>query len=106
MSKYLFEACYTADGVKGLLRDGGSGRRAAIEAMLSGLGGKLDCLYYALGDVDVYLIADLPDNSSAAAVALAVNQSGAATTKTVALMTVEDVDKATKKTVSYRPPGR
>ncbi|MEP6656156.1 MAG: GYD domain-containing protein [Betaproteobacteria bacterium] len=106
MSKYLFEACYTAEGVKGLLRDGGSGRRTAIEAMLKGVGGKLECLYFALGDVDVYLIADLPDNLSAAAVALAVNQGGGATTKTVALMSVEDVDQAAKKTVAYRAPGR
>ena len=73
--------------------------------MLGGLGGKIDDMYFAFGDVDVYLIADLPDNVSAAAVALAVNHSGGATVKTVVLMTLDEVDKACHKTVSYRPPA-
>jgi uncharacterized protein with GYD domain len=104
MAKYLFEASYTVEGTKGLLHEGGTGRRAAIEKMLGGLGGKIIDIYFAFGDVDVYVIADLPDNVAAAAVALAVNHSGAATTKTVVLMTLDEVDKACHKTVSYRPP--
>ena len=105
MPTYLFEAKYTTEGTKGLLHEGGSGRRAAIEKMLHGLGGKIIDMYYAFGDVDVYLIADLPDNVTAGAVALAVNHSGAATTKTVVLMTLDEVDKACHKTVAYRPPA-
>jgi len=105
MSKYLFEARYTTEGAKGLLHEGGTGRRAAIEKMVRSLGGEIVDIYYAFGDVDVYVIADLPDNVSAAAVALAVNHSGGATTKTVVLMTLDEVDKACHKTVSYRPPA-
>ena len=105
MAKYLFEARYTVEGTKGLLYEGGTARRAAIEKMLGGLGGKIVDIYFAFGDVDVYVIADLPDNVSAAAVALAVNHSGGATTKTVVLMTLDEVDKACHKTVSYRPPA-
>jgi len=106
MAKYLFEGHYNAEGAKGLAREGGSTRRAAVAKMTEGMGGKLEAFYYAFGDVDVYVIVDLPDNVSAAAFALAVNQSGAVTGKTVALLSPEDMDKAGKKSVEYRPPGR
>jgi uncharacterized protein with GYD domain len=106
MAKYLFEARYTVEGVKGLVREGGSGRRAAVAAMAEGLGGKLESFYFAFGDVDAYVVVDVPDSISAAAAALAVNQAGAASVKTVVLISPEDVDKASKKVVDYRPPGR
>lgn len=106
VAKYLFEAKYTTEGAKGLAREGGSGRRAAVSKMLEGLGGKVEAFYYAFGGVDAYLIVDLPDNVTAAAVALAVDQSGAVTVNTVVLMTPEDMDKAGKKSVDYRAPGR
>ena len=105
MAKYLFEAKYTVDGTKGVLHEGGTGRRAAIEKMVRGLGGKIDDMYYAFGDVDVYVIVDLPDNVSAAAAALAVNHGGGATVKTVVLMMQAEVDAACKKTVAYRAPA-
>lgn len=106
MAKYLFEAHYTAAGAKGVAQEGGSGRRAAIAKMTESMGGKLEAFYYAFGDVDAYVIADLPDSVAAAAVALAVNQGGGATVKTVVLIPAEDMDKAGKKAVDYRPPGR
>jgi uncharacterized protein with GYD domain len=105
MGKYMFQARYTSEGAKGLMADGGSGRRAAVEKAIAGVGGKLEAFYFALGEVDAYVIAEFPDNATAAAVALAVNQSGRASTQTTALMTVEEFDKATKKAVAYRPPG-
>lgn len=106
MAKFLFEAHYTAEGAKGIIKDGGSGRRAAIEQAVKGLGGKLEAFYFAFGSVDAYVIVDLPDNVTAAAMAFAVSQSGLATTKTVVLLTMEETDAATKKSVSYRGPGR
>ena len=106
MPKYLFEASYTQEGTKGILKEGASGRRAAVEKAIAGLGGKLEAFYFAFGSSDAYVIADLPDNATAAAMALAVGQSGLASTKTVVLLTVEEADAATKKTVAYRGPGR
>jgi len=106
MPKYLFEASYTPEGTKGILKEGASGRRAAVEKAIAGLGGKLEAFYFAFGSSDAYVIADLPDNATAAAMALAVGQSGLASTKTVVLLTVEEADAATKKTVAYRGPGR
>jgi uncharacterized protein with GYD domain len=106
MAKYLLEAHYTSEGAKGLAREGGSARRAAVAKMAEGLGGKLESFYFAFGEVDAYVIVDAPDSVTAAAVALAVNQSGAVAVKTVVLISPEDMDKASKKSVEYRPPGR
>jgi uncharacterized protein with GYD domain len=105
MPKYLIEAHYTAAGAKGVAHEGGTGRRSAISKMVEALGGKLETFYYAFGDVDAYVILDVPDSITAAALALAVNQGGGATTKTVVLFTPEEMDKAGKIAVNYRPPG-
>jgi uncharacterized protein with GYD domain len=106
MPKYLFHANYTNEGIKGVLKEGGTGRRAAIENLGQSVGGKLEAFYFAFGETDAYVIVDLPDNASAAAVALTVNASGAASVRTTVLMTPEEVDAATKKSPAYRPPGQ
>jgi uncharacterized protein with GYD domain len=106
MPKYLIQGSYVGEGLKGLLKEGGSNRRAAVEAVIKGMGGTLESFYYAFGEDDVLGIADFPDNATAAAFSLAVNASGAITVKTTVLMTPEEVDEATKKTVDFRPPGQ
>ena len=106
MPKYLAHASYTVEGLKGLLKDGGSKRREVVEQLTKGLGGTLEAFYYAFGDDDVFAIFDLPDNVSAMAVSMAINASGGATVKTTVLISPEEVDQATKKTVDYRPPGQ
>ena len=106
MPKYLAHASYTVEGLKGLLKDGGTKRREVIEQLAKGLGGTLEAFYYAFGDDDVFAILDFPDNVSAMAVSMAINASGGATVKTTVLITPEEVDQATKKTVDYRPPGQ
>ena len=106
MPKYLVQASYTNEGTKGLLRDGGSKRRAAVEGMMKELGGKVEAFYYAFGDTDAFIIIDGPDNITAAAVSMSVNASGAVRTRITALLTPEEIDQATKKTVGYRAPGQ
>ncbi len=106
MPKYLVQANYIGDGVKGLLKEGGSSRRAAVEKLFKSAGGTLEAFYYAFGETDVYVIADMPDNVSMAAVALMVAASGIINLKTTVLMTPEELDKAAKKTPDYRPPGK
>jgi uncharacterized protein with GYD domain len=105
MPKFLLKASYTSEGIQGLLREGGTGRRSAIEQLAQGLGGNLEAFYYALGEDDVYVIADFPDNVTAVAVSAAVNAAGAVQLTTIPLVTPEEVDEATKKSVDYRPPG-
>jgi uncharacterized protein with GYD domain len=106
MSKFLVTASYTADGVKGLMQEGGSKRRAAATAAIESVGGSLDCFYYAFGADDVVGIVDFPDDASATAVSLMINSTGAVNLSLTPLMTVEDVDAAAAKTASYRAPGR
>jgi uncharacterized protein with GYD domain len=106
MPKYLISASYSAEGLRGLQRDKASGRRTAVNTAIEGVGGRVEALYYALGEDDAYIIADLPDNVSAAALGIAVSAAGLARTRTTALMTVEEVDRALEKTVNYRAPGR
>ena len=105
MPKYLFQVSYNAGGAKGLLSEGGTSRRATIEQTVKGLGGTLESFHFAFGDVDVFAIADLPDEVAATAVALVINSAGAATVKTTVLISPETVDAATKKQVDYRPAG-
>jgi uncharacterized protein with GYD domain len=106
MPKYLFQANYVGEGVKGLLKEGGAGRRAAVETLAKSVGGTVEAFYFAFGETDAYVLVDLPDNASAAAVALTVGASGLAKVKTTVLMTVDELDAATKKTPAYRAPGQ
>jgi uncharacterized protein with GYD domain len=108
MAKYLIEASYSHEGLKGLLKDGGSGRKAAIETAVKALGGRLESIYYAFGTADVYVMVEAPDNVTVAAFALAVGATGAvAHLKTIVLLTTDEVDQAAKKAAgaSYRAPG-
>jgi uncharacterized protein with GYD domain len=106
MPKYLLLASYTSEGTKGLLKDGGSKRRAAASTLIESLGGKIDCFYYAFGETDVVAIVDLPDSASAAAASLAINATGAVTGRVTVLLTPEEIDQAARKSVTYTPPGR
>ena len=106
MSKYLFIGRYTTEGARGVLKEGGTGRRGAILDLMASVGGKLEGYYFAFGDDDVYILADLPSPAAAAAASLAVAASGAAGLRTVVLVTPEDVDTATKLKTNYRGPYR
>src|SRR5215216_3954811 len=105
MPKYLIQASYTLEGVKGVQTAGGTSRRDAVAKVAESVGGQLDSFYFAFGDHDVYTVVDLPDNESATAVALTVNASGAVKVRTTVLVTPEEVDAAAKRSVDYRPPG-
>lgn len=105
MAKYLYKASYTPEGTRGLLKEGGSSRKAMVTKMLQEMGGKLEAFYFAVGETDVYAIVDVPDAITAAAASLAINASGTVRIQTVVLMTPEDIDQASKKSIAYRPPG-
>ena len=105
MPKFLIKASYNADGARGLLKEGGTARRALVEKLVQGLGGKVEAFYFAYGEADAYVITDLPDAAAGIAVSLAVNASGAVRLATIPLITPEEIDAASKKVVAYRAPG-
>ncbi len=106
MPKYLAQVNYVGEGLKGLLKEGGTSRRAASEKAIKSLGGTLEAYYYAFGETDVYAIIEAPDNVSVAALTLTLGASGYVTVKTTVLLTPQEIDEAVKKTPSYRAPGQ
>ncbi|QCB97423.1 GYD domain-containing protein [Arthrobacter sp. PAMC25564] len=106
MTKYLCRANYVGEGIKGLMREGGSKRRDAVIESLKSVEGSVDSFYYAFGETDVFCILDIPEQSSAAALSLMINSTGAVTLNLTPLMTPEDIDEAARKTPSYRAPGQ
>jgi len=106
MPKFLIQASYSAEGLKGLQKDKASGRKAAMSAAAEAAGGKLEALYYCLGKDDVVAILDLPDAIAAAALAVTASSSGLVHSRTTTLLTVEEADKALSKSIPFRAPGR
>ena len=105
MAKYLFKASLSPEGAKGVIKDGGSARRAATTKMVESVGGKMEAFYFAFGETDAYLIVDAPDNVAAAAIAMTVSASGSVATETVVLITPEEVDRAVKMKVAFTRRG-
>jgi len=105
MAKFLVAADYRTTGAAGVLKEGGSARRAAAKQAIESLGGKMEAFYFAYGHVDAYVLCDMPDAISAIALSLAVNASGAVVSHMTPLITPEEVDTAAKKAVAYRAPG-
>ncbi len=106
MAKYLFQGSYVGEGLKGLVREGGTPRIEAAKKLFASLGGTLECFYFAFGTEDLVVICDLPDNVSALAFSLVINNSGMAKGRVTVLVTPEEVDAAVKMTPSYRAPGQ
>ncbi len=105
MPTYMFKVNYVGEGVKGLLIEGGMQRREAAEEVIKSLGGRLLSMYYAFGDADAYVIAEMPDAASAAALVLTLNATGRVEVTTTVLMTPQEIDEAVAKRADYRPPG-
>lgn len=105
MPKFLIKVSYSTDGTRGLLKEGGTSRRAAVQQSVEALGGKLEAFYYAYGEDDLYAITDVPDAATMIAFSLTINASGAIRLTTIPLITPEEIDTASKKAVGYRPPG-
>jgi uncharacterized protein with GYD domain len=105
MPRYLWKARYTTQGLAGVKKDGAVARRDAVVKLAESVGGKLESFYFAFGETDAIVIADFPDNVSAARAALAVSSSGAVAVETTVLLTVDEIDAALKTDADYRPPG-
>ncbi|WP_163322649.1 MULTISPECIES: GYD domain-containing protein [Draconibacterium] len=105
MAKYLVCGNYIGEGMRGLMKEGGSSRRSEIEKLVASLGGTVECVYYAFGDYDIYGIFDMPDSAGMAAFSLQAASSGLVTVSSIPLLTPEEIDEAAKRTGVYRAPG-
>ena len=106
MGKYLIQASYSTEGIKGVMEEGGSKRVAEVRKVSQALGGSLESLYFAFGKHDVIIIVDLPDHASAVAASMMAQSAGTGNVTITVLLTPEEVDAAAEKTVPYRPPGQ
>jgi uncharacterized protein with GYD domain len=105
MPKYMYRVSYTQSGIQGVLKEGGTSRKDFVGKMAAQMGGSIESFYYTFGDQDVIVIADMPDEETAAAISMAVGASGAASIETTVLLEPSSIDKATGITTGYRPPG-
>ena len=99
MPKYLIQASYSADGLKGLMKDKASGRKVAVDKLFASVGGKVESVYYCFGDYDVVLIADLADDAAMAAASINACSTGLVRIKTTPLLTIAETDQALGKKV-------
>ncbi len=106
MGKYLFRGSFSAEGLRGVMKDGGTSRPKAVAALAESVGGRLDAYYFAFGDDSYFVVCDLPNDEAAAACAMTVAASGAVSNSTVKLLTPEQVDAAVKLSPAYRAPGQ
>ena len=106
MPRFLITGSYTVEGIKGVMKEGGTGRKKAVEAAVHALGGKLETFYFAFGSTDVYAIVDVPDNATAVTLAMGVASTGTVRTTTTVLLTPEEIDAATKKSLAFRAAGQ
>ena len=105
MPKYLFRASLSAEGLAGVMAEGGTARRSVVQSAAEAMGGTLEAFYFAFGDDDVIGIVDLPDNETAAALAIEISSSGRVAMSTTVLLTPEELDRARKKKSGWRAPG-
>lgn len=105
MAKFLFKAVYTRDGARGLSEEGGVRRREALTQTVESMGGSVEAFYYAFGETDLYIIAELPDAAAATAIGLAIARAGVLEITTTVLITPETIDAAVERSVTYRTPG-
>ena len=106
MPKYLYHGSYTGEGLKGLIKDGGTKRMEVTKKAIESLGGKMEAYYFAFGSNDFFLIAEVVDNVNAVTGSLVANASGTVKVSITPLITPEEVDLAVKKTMDWSPPGQ
>jgi uncharacterized protein with GYD domain len=106
MPKYLVISSYTSEGIKGVIKNGGTARSAAAQEAVKSLGGTMESFHFAFGEDDAFIILDMPDNIAAAAIAMAVSAAGLVAARVVVLLTPSEIDEAAKRQVTYTPPGK
>ncbi|MFD2764336.1 GYD domain-containing protein [Micromonospora eburnea] len=106
MPKFLLESTFTIDGVRGLVNDGGSKRAEVIREAVAAIGGRTESVHFSFGKYDTYVVCDLPDHKTAAALTIAIRAAGGVHTRITPVLTPEEVDEATRMKLTYQAPGK
>jgi uncharacterized protein with GYD domain len=107
MAHYAYQVAYTPEAWATLVKSP-QNRVDAVRPAIEALGGRVEGAWFQFGKYDILLIAELPDNVSMAAFALAVAAGGAVkASKTTPLMTIDEGLQAMSKAggSTYRPPS-
>ena len=105
MPHYLIQVAYNTSGIAGLVKEP-QDRIEKVRPAIEGLGGRIECAYYAFGEHDIVLTVEMPDNSAAAAMALAVGAGGAVSSyTTTVLLTPDEATQAMRQAAEsvYKP---
>lgn len=110
MAFYLLRAKYAQDSMNALVQRP-EDRMLTTTKLLKEVGGRLLYYFFCFGDYDIVLLFELPDNTSAAALAMTLSAAGSVTaTETIPLLTMEDaidaMNQARRASGIYVPPGR
>ena len=90
MPYYMLQAAYTGEACAAQASNP-QNRVEQLRPVIEGLGGTIESAFYSFGEYDAVLIAQYPDNVSAAPFAVAASAAGALkAVKTTPLMTVEE----------------
>lgn len=107
MPSYLVQASYTSDALAALIATP-QNRTEVVKKAVKKLGGKLIGSWLSFGDYDVVLIIEMPDNVSAAALAMGAAGGGSLKSiRTTPLLSAEEAMEILTKAGSsgYRPVG-
>ena len=107
MPHYLIQASYTSEALAALTKNP-TNRLEMLEGLMRSAGGRVESAYFSFGDYDVAMIVELPDNTTAAGLAIGTGSKGAIKNfKTTPLLTGEEAVAAMQKAgqIDYQPPG-
>ena len=107
MPYYMIQGAYTSESWATQIANP-QNRIEMVRPVFEKLGGRIESAYFAFGEYDIVVIAEFPDDISAAAVSVTINAGGAfKTAKTTPLMTIEEGVEVLRKAggTGYRPPG-
>jgi uncharacterized protein with GYD domain len=106
--RQLWTAEYSAAGAAGAMKDGGTGRKAAIEQLVASVGGTLEACYFAAinNGIGVVLIVEVPSDAASNAIVTTIMASGAVLgASTITISTADEFDAALALSPAYSAPG-
>ncbi|MGK5443255.1 GYD domain-containing protein [Micromonospora sp. URMC 105] len=105
MPRFLLKSTYTVEGLEGLVNDGGTKRAEAVRSTIEASGGRMESMHFSFDDDDTYVLCELPDHKTAAALAIAIRAAGGLHVRVTPVLTAAEVDEATRVKADYQPPG-